>query len=102
MNTAERFGLNHASRSKTIMVPPSPSQSATKMATELNTQRQEDNDETRGVVTPASIRLSMPPVKDIEFEMLKKFQTEIFKVIVKNKSDGLFHAEFTVTSRDID
>ena len=102
MNTGDRFNLAHASRSPTIMVPPSPSQSVTKMATQLNAQRQDDKDDTRGAVTPASIRASMPPVRDVEFELLKKFQSELFQVIVKNKSQGLFHAEFTITSRDID
>lgn len=105
MNTADRFA-NAISRNnnhtQSIAVPRSPSASATRMANQIGRERQQDKDEARGEVTPSAIRTSMPPIRDIEFEYLKKFQNDLFRIIVKAKSQGLFHAEFTVTSRDID
>lgn len=100
MNTADRFGFAHHNPS--IAVPRSPSASATKMAVEIGREKQEEGNELRGEVTPASIRMSMPPIRDIEFEYLKKFQTDLFRIIVKAKSQGLYIAPFTVTSRDLD
>lgn len=106
MNSVHRyaFAKKGNGNSTTIAVPPSPSASATKMASRLRSERQThgNNSALRGAVTPAAIRASMPPVRDLEFEYLKKFQTDLYRVIVRRKAEGCFHAGFTVTSRDLD
>ena len=91
MNNADRFA-----------VPPSPSASATKIAKQLNAERQDDKSEPRGEVTPSSIRKSMKPIRDVEFEYLKKYQTELFRAIVRAKENDLYDAGFTLASRELD
>jgi len=96
-----------------IKVPRSPSASDTKMAQRMRSERNRQQQYTgnshgrrdvdvRGVVTPAAIRASMPPVRDLEFEYLKKFQTDLYRVIQRRKTEGCYHAEFTVVSRELD
>lgn len=103
MNVADRFGFSKPVESMgNIAIPPSPSASVTKMANQLKTERQDDKSEVRGEVTPSAIRKSMKPIRDYEFEYLKKFQTELFHSIVRAKEDGLYQADFTLTSREID
>ena len=100
MNNADRFGLTTTKPFQAT--PPSPSASATKIANQLKAERQDDKSETRGEVTPAAIRKSMKPIRDIEFEYLKKFQTELFRSIVRAKENDLYHADFTLASRELD
>ena len=91
MNNGDRFGLAKSTANFEMETPPSPSASATKIAEQLKKERQEDKSETRGAVTPALIRQSMKPIRDIEFEYLKKFQTEVFQLIVRAKqNDSVF------------
>jgi len=56
----------------------------------------------RGVVTPASIRQSMKPARDVEFEFLKKFQTDLFRVMTARKDKGHFDTSFTIQTADLD
>ena len=58
--------------------------------------------EDRDVVTPASIRVSMPPIKDVVFENLRRFQLSLLRVMTKRKDEGCYQAEFLVESRDLD
>ncbi len=102
MNPADRFGMLPKSANN-IMVPPSPTASQTRMARQLNADRQDEkSSEVRAVVTPSSFRGSMKPIRDTEFEYLKKFQTELFRSMVTAKDAGLYNADFTLASREID
>lgn len=56
----------------------------------------------QNVITPASIRAAMPPVRDIEYENLKRFQSELFRVMMRAKDQGLYQAEFQVHSIELD
>lgn len=102
MNNADRFGLAKSTLNFETKVLNSPSASATRFAEQLKNERQEDKSEARGAVTPALIRQSMKPIRDIEFEYLKKYQTEVFQLIVRAKQNDLFHADFTLASRELD
>ena len=56
----------------------------------------------RGVVTPATIRTSMPAVRDLEYELLKRFQTELFRAMSRSKAAGQYQTEFQVYDPDQD
>ena len=44
----------------------------------------------------------MPPVRDLEYELLKRFQTELFRAMSRSKAAGQYQTEFQVYDSDQD